>query len=1093
MKHIPLTILIAEASHSSGNQVLFPVQMPDMVRTNMSAQSVAQEVYQMIHADLLMKGLYDRLWTYVSQTEPVHELVTVTLEASKEHLFGTLELTFDLYYVATEARHLVGFVPVLSLESTGNTLDELREHTVENIRLEFMRKKRLQSVPSILTTQWFSNLTIHSIPIEFTFYTLSEQEKMQHRQKEEILPQVAQRMIAGGDQLFGLANELEGLTTALQTRSRNSVVVIGEVGKGKTTIIREFARRKDKLGLKDVHIWEVSAAQLLHRLSGLGGWEEHLAYVCNELRKRGDILYVQNLAELFEVGQYSGNSQSMADYLRDYLARGEITLLAECTPEEVALIELRSPGYLALLTQIRLETLTQAQIQAIVLQKMAWIYQKKPCLVEETASLEILRLQHWYTPYSGLPGKTLRFLETLIADKHKQQLSTVTKADIYEKFCQETGMPEFMINPEAPLDVEAMHQFFYKNIYGQKEAIQTVLDMLVSVKAAVIRRGKPLASLLFVGPTGVGKTEMAKVLAGFMFGNRNKMLRFDMSEYADFQAVLRLTGDLHSGEGLLTAAVRQDPFSVVLFDELEKVHTSFYDLLLQILGEGRLTDAKGRVADFCSTIIIMTSNIGARTYQTGNIGFVETQHHAATATEHFMTEVQNHFRPELFNRIDRILAFVPLEKAIVRQIVDREIELVRKREGIRSRNLKLSIERDVLDFLGTEGYNWAYGARFLQRTIHDKFIVPLSAHLNRHSFVTPLDVVVGMNEKELAFQIQKRNEIPLTERDIEGAKSLTVAAFTTQVSEQRRQVMTIQHGNYYARFLSRFDQLERKRRRLESKNKEDEFWKDEVTHKLYYELQELREDFRAAFEQIHELDMENFLVLNGLGPDVAKLYAQFRDWYVLFKQLKVRLVQLENPELMQCVWCIYGNASALKRVADLYVALLSDEKAYTFRAYQVWHNSQAIVFTEESWKKFKPYNPYTDYKKPVTYLRMPYESVVDESYTWIGVEMEVSGNLSFIYLKGESGVHQWLTSDGKTQRYKLSVSAQSFEKFKTPSGIHRKSLFGEKEEPRRFYTAKGLTDTDYNLSSDATAMVSELQKVLQKKFEEAINTYLLDT
>ena len=246
---------------------------------------------------------------------------------------------------------------------------------------------------------------------------------------------------------------------------------------------------------------------------------------------------------------------------------------------------------MSLFKEIRLPELNRDQLEDIVVRKSRFLAGKYQLKADQEAVLEVLRLQQWFTPYSGLPGKTIVFLDSLFSEKQKAGQSHIRRKDVYEAFCQETGLPEFMINDDLPLDYQEVSGHFQKNIYGQDEAIDTLLELLYSVKAAVIKRGKPLASLLFVGPTGVGKTEMAKVLAQFLFGHRDRMIRFDMSEYADLQAVLRLTGDTSAGEGLLTSTVRQNPFSVILFDELEKVHASFYDLLLQILGEGRLTDA----------------------------------------------------------------------------------------------------------------------------------------------------------------------------------------------------------------------------------------------------------------------------------------------------------------------------------------------------------------------------------------------------------------------------------------------------------------------------------------------------------------------
>lgn len=890
MKKIKLNLLITETTHLSGTTIVSPLHFNDIVRLNITEHGLARQLYKAIHKNLLTKGSFHPLLKYVLDQDLQHTIVEVDLEASKKQFFPKHTLKFDCFYLENHHHQFLGFIPVLGVQSAGNSVEELQENLKDNIQLEFIRKKRFESPTSILTTQWFSETKIYAVPTEFEFYTLAEQEDIQQREQEAILPKIAQRLQVDDVELFGLEKEFDLLLTTMKAKHRSSVLMVGGSGKGKTALVKEFCRIKGQHGLAKNAIWEVSAAQLLHRLTGLGSWEEYLADVCRELRKSGDILYVSNFAELFEVGQYVGNNMSMADYLRDYISRGEITVISECTPEEASRIEMRAPGYLGLLTSITIEELSNAQILEIITEKTNQIATKKDCAVEEDAVQEILRLQQWYTPYSELPGKTIHFLASIVSDKEKREIKIIDKAAIFERFCQETGMPEFMINPEIPLDIAKMKSYFQGNIYGQQEAIDTVANLMVAIKAAVVRRGKPLASLLFVGPTGVGKTEMAKVLAQFMFGNRSKMIRFDMSEYTDIQAIMRLTGDGVGGEGLLTSSVRQDPFSVLLFDELEKVHPSFYDLLLQILGEGRLTDARGRVADFCSTIIIMTSNIGARSFQTGSIGFVETKNEVDAAAEHFKSEVQAYFRPELFNRLDRVIAFAPLEKTVVRKIIDREVDLIKKREGIKGRKLEVSIRAEVLDYLGKKGYNANYGARFLQRTLQKQLIIPFSQVLNEYDFNLPLQIDIHLMDevalaakrkeiknkkiellesavedsyKKIIFEIQRREDIEITQRLVSESEKLKFIDFMTLATRFRRETNTIDKGSYYARFLSKIDQLERRLQKAKKRKKESDFWKDEHQRKNYYDLTNLKQKFERSFDEIGQIESDNFLVLNG--------------------------------------------------------------------------------------------------------------------------------------------------------------------------------------------------------------------------------------
>ncbi len=271
-----------------------------------------------------------------------------------------------------------------------------------------------------------------------------------------------------------------------------------------------------------------------------------------------------------------------------------------------------------------------------------------------------------------------------------------------------------------------------------------MVDLLATVKASLTRPNRPIASLLFIGPTGVGKTEMAKALAEYFFSDRARLTRFDMSEFAGPAAVERLIGTSHGNEGLLTAKVREQPFSVILFDEFEKVHPAFLDLLLQVLGEGRLTDAAGRLADFSNTIVIMTSNLGTASFGRGNFGLNRTTGPSGPtgqpdAERHFTDEVRDFVRPELFNRIDRIVPFLPLERDVIEQIARREIELVAQRDGVKLRGMTLRLSAEVLTHLAKSGYDIRYGARPLKRAVERELLAPLADAVNAYSPDLPLE------------------------------------------------------------------------------------------------------------------------------------------------------------------------------------------------------------------------------------------------------------------------------------------------------------------------------------------------------------------
>lgn len=1074
MKKTALNLHLCEATHISGTQLVSPLLKPDLQRIDIDHKLFADKLANAIQSEFLSRGKFSEFAKLLVDSEIGHEVLHVKLTPSPAHFYPELTLPFDMFFISAAEKdtYWIGFVPVLKLTAVGDEMESLRKNMIDNIHLEFIRHQRLASIPSILTTQWYNDVKIHSHLTDFFFHTMAEIEEMQQEKEDQLIQKILQPFPVEKNELVGLEDKYDQLATTLKSSTPTSVLVVGGSGKGKTEVIRQFVREREKHQMAAVKVWQTTAAQLIHQLTGLGSWEDYLAQLCNELRSTGDILYFPSLADLFEVGQYVGNNLSVADYLRDYISRGDIVVLTECTPEQAARIELRAPGFLALFAEVRLPELEREQLEKIVIRKSKYLARKHQLKADEDAALEILRLQQWFTPYSGLPGKTLVFLDSLFSEKKKTDNPSVQKADIYHAFSQETGLPEFMIHDQLPLVYDEVNQFFQQNIYGQQEAISIVLELLFSIKAAVIKRGKPLASLLFVGPTGVGKTEMAKVLAQFLFGKREKMIRFDMSEYADLQAVMRLTGDTGGGEGLLTGTVRQNPFSVILFDELEKVHGSFYDLLLQILGEGRLTDAKGRVADFCSTIIIMTSNIGARAFQTGGIGFSDTDTSVSDASQHFRTAVQSHFRPELFNRLDRIIAFAPLQKAVIRLIVDRELEQLKKREGFESRDLIFELDKEVRDFLGREGYNARYGARFLQRTLRSKLILPLAHQLNLYAYETPLHVRAKVAGDELVFDIQKRKDIPLLESMISTESGLRTGEFVERVTDNRRLTHQIMEATLYAKVLSELDQLERTLRYLKKKKKESTFWKNSRQSKKYMDLQELKGRMEQAMQGIEQIEQDNFLLIHDEQINPQEQLGKYTLWEKEFTGLKTQLLQLESEAYRTCCLGIYGAAGSLFELAKIYQEIIKQKK-FDVKLHSVWFDNQP---KDEEHKYVR--------KKGLNHS-------LPEQYFLIGIEMEISGELAFFYLQGEEGFQKYINKKRVPHNYFVALQQGPLKAFDTPEGVHRRKFFSQQNYRRTYHPTEGLHDTSYRVTLPGKHFDKNLFSLLEEKFEQKLNEYLI--
>jgi ATP-dependent Clp protease ATP-binding subunit ClpA len=540
-------------------------------------------------------------------------------------------------------------------------------------------------------------------------------------------------------------------------------------------------------------------------------WQERCQQMCREVSKTNAILHLNNLGELLEVGKASRGQQSVGSFLRPWIARGEVLAIAECTPEQASAIERNEPHLLGAFQQFILAERTPEQTRTILSRVLATApgRESKDAAGNEAALVRLHQLHRRYATYSANPGRPLRFLKNLLADRFPEK--QLDEVQVIEAFSRETGLPRVLLDDDTPLDPAATGDWFARRVIGQPDAAEHVVNLLVMIKARLARPRKPLGSFLFIGPTGTGKTEMAKALAGFLFGDPTRLVRFDLNEFSNPHSVQRLIGGATAGsEGLLTARIREQPFSVVLLDEFEKADPAFFDLLLQILGDGRLTDAEGRVADFCNNVIVMTSNLGAEAFQRGRAGFQPAGEQAAEAQSHFADAVRKFLRPEIYNRIDAIVPFGGLGREIVRAIAQRHLELLRQRDGIRLRPIEWQMQEDVADYLATAGYSHRYGARPLKRALEQQLLVPLAEELNRYQEATPLKVHIGLAEGRI--RIQAGAQAP----DEGTQQSPARDPLAQQIVIQRRRIGRLQQCVTTARLEDEVTMLESLERRLKS-------------------------------------------------------------------------------------------------------------------------------------------------------------------------------------------------------------------------------------------------------------------------------------
>jgi ATP-dependent Clp protease ATP-binding subunit ClpA len=722
----------------------------------------------------------------------------------------------------------LAFIPALGIEVVADSADALSVRLPTEIRAALARVPDL-ALPYLVGLQRIRHTTVDRLTVGVKLRPAKARALAAIREREQtpsVLARVATDLTLLPDEpISGLGPIVAQLAEMLAATSPRSVLLVGASGVGKTAAVRELARRRSKYQLGASPFWATSGARLVAGMSGYGMWQERCRQVVREAARRKAIVHLGGLIELMQVGKSEYNVLGMAAFLRPSLARGDLLAIAECTPEQLPIIEREDPHLLAAFHQLPVPEPDAAQGRAILRHVAANVPPPdgKPLADDTLDTLD--RLHRRYATYSAYPGRPLRFLRSLLRDGRDEP--TIHPAHVLAAFARETGLPRVLLDPAECLDLERTQTWLAERVIGQPEAVELVANLIAATKAGLTRPRRPIASLLFIGPTGVGKTEMAKALAEFLFGARDRLTRFDMSEFSDPPAVQRLAG-VFGSEGLLTARVREQPFGVLLFDEFEKAHPLFFDLLLQVLGEGRLTDPAGRLADFTNTAIILTSNLGAESFQQGSIGFAgpagnDDAARRTAARDHFVRAVQAFVRPELFNRIDQLVPFAPLGADVIRRIAERHLRRLETRDGIRYRGVALSLGAGVADHLAQAGFDARYGARPLLRAVERELLAPLAHGLNRHGTDFALAATVNLEDGGLRCAVKPRTDAagrPLSAST--GGTAQTAAA--EEAVRLRRLVQALERCRALRELHNELFQLEQEQERFEKRQRVHAAW-----------------------------------------------------------------------------------------------------------------------------------------------------------------------------------------------------------------------------------------------------------------------------
>ena len=882
------------------------------------------------------------------------------------------------------------------------------------------------------------------------------------------------------------------LTNIIYQNQNSPIVLLGEEGVGKKSILEETIWRYSELHKNKVRndynlekIWHIDPTRIIAGMSIVGQWQKRFEAILDYVSKRRngfsfqtgntDKILIDNIIAMLRIGKSSQNDMTLSDVLKPYLEKRLIQMILIATPDEWKVLQEKDRRFADLFQVIRVEEPSLEVAAKMIFKQKNLLELEHGCQIGVPAIAQLFSIHRNYLKSRALPGGIMKILNQLAV---KYKFLPIDVDEIRVEFQELSGLGKEIFDDNHLLENEETRQHINAKLVGQPDAVDSLVDLVNMVKAKLNTPNKPLGSFMFIGPTGVGKTQAAKVLCNYLLGNEEYLMRFDMNEFIDGGAVERLIGDYHNPDGQLTGKVRFRPFGILLLDEIEKAHPTVHDLLLQVLDDGRLTDSLGRTVDFSNIIIIMTSNVGAREVDSV-VGFTSSE---ATESEIYRKSMENYFRPEFINRIDKVVIFKPLVFEHIFKIARLQINELLRRDGFVRRSTILNISPEALEWVANRGFDSKMGGRALKRQI-EKDLTALSAE----------QLIRTDSNRPIIFEILfKNNELHPNVITLDFVEALD--------KEWIPQLPTEKKGRqFYGSLLRTIENMERELRHYEKRvgfdnngdynnysfggesNNSGDYVDD--SNWMYYNftdgLKELKEQIRETL-----LGFQNKFYISS--PAIPLRLKRVRqgvqrkdDWGGLHRNNKMD--ELFQQEAMNELKENYRfNASEFDRISSQFLDNLLDVGLFKLYAEGVLSNQVdelSIDFHSyiEGLGKTQIDFLVKMYQKMLKGLDIPFK--LDEKTNTFSLE----GYNIYELLKGESGIHLFHIPHQNPLpiRVNISKTGKKITKEKTLSVI------------RLYNGTSTITDIRTNFTNEGDISTNEFKLFLYGSFDEVRRNELI--